>query len=287
MNYTFRPAVLFVLCIGVFLVTGACNGRKGPVLEGFCGSAGKPALEECARAFEEKTGIRVNLHFSGSGTMLAKLKMSKKGDFYIPGSPDYMARARKEGIVIPETESKVAYLVPAILVPAGNPGEVRELPDLAGHESELGIGNPRAVCVGLYAVEVLEENGLLDDVRVRIAVQARSCSATASLAAMDQVDAILGWRVFGKWQPKKIDIVSLESGNIPRLAYIPAAVSTYSDNRELVERFIGFLNSPQGREIFTEWGYAATERAAREYAPNADIGGRYELPAAFTSGNDL
>ncbi|MEF8787638.1 MAG: molybdate ABC transporter substrate-binding protein [Planctomycetota bacterium] len=282
MNNMRRAAAVSVLLATMLFLAVGCGGRDGPALEGFCGSAGKPALQECARVFEERTGVRVDLHFSGSGTMLSKLRMSRQGDFYIPGSPDYMARAREAGDVIPETESKVAYLVPSILAPDENPAGVQGLSDLDRGGIEVGIGNPRAVCVGLYAVEVLEKNGALGDVRDRIDVQARSCSATASLVAMDKVDAILGWRVFGEWQPKKIDIVPLEPDNIPRLAYIPAAVSSYSENPELAGRFIEFLNSPQGRDIFAKWGYIPSEEKARTYAPDAEIGGTYDLPALFT-----
>jgi hypothetical protein len=63
-------------------------------------------------------------------------------------------------------------------------------------------------------------------------------------------------------------------------------VSTYTDDRDLAERFITFLNSARGRDIFAKWGYIATEQQAREYAPNAEIGGTYELPELFSSGNE-
>jgi len=247
----------------------------------FCGSASKPAIEEAAAAFKEKTGIKVDLRFSGSGTMLSQMKMARRGDLYIPGTPDYMLKAERQGVVDPKTVKIISYLVMAIDVQHGNPKEIRALSDLARPGIRVGIGNPEAVCVGLYAVEVLEQNGLLKQVQKNIVTHAPSCSATASLLVMKKVDAIMGWRVFSKWYPDKIDAVFLKPDQVPRLAYIPAAISAYSQDRESAQEFIDFLTSPEGQRIFAKWGYIATEEEARRFAPKAEIGGEYRLPADY------
>ena len=80
----------------------ACGKNQKTEIEAFCGSASKPAIEEAAATFEKETGIKINLHFSGAGAMLAQMKMSRRGDIYIPASPDYMAKAVRENIIKPE-----------------------------------------------------------------------------------------------------------------------------------------------------------------------------------------
>lgn len=111
---------------------------------------------------------------------------------------------------------------------------------------------------------MLEQNGLLRQVQKNIVTNAPSCSATAALLVMKKVDAIIGWRVFSKWWPDKIDAILLKPDEVPRLAYIPAAISTYSKDRDSAQRFIDFLTSPEGRKIFARWGYIATEERARK-----------------------
>ena len=268
-----------VLTICLYVAEGGAAERR---ITAFCGSASKPAMEEAAVQFEQKTGIRIDLHFSGSGTMLSQMKISRRGDLYIPGSPDYMLKATRERIVDPESVTIIAYLVIAIDVQRGNPKAIQTLADLARPEIRVGIGNPEAVCVGLYAVEVLEQNGLLQQVQGNIVTHAPSCSATASLVAMQKVDAVIGWRVFSQWNPDKIEAVLLKPHEIPRLAYIPAAISTYSRDKEGALQFIQFLTSPEGQKIFTKWGYIATEKEARAFAPQAEIGEEYRLPVDYT-----
>ncbi len=256
--------------------------QSGYRLIAFCGSAGKPALEECAEAFEEKTGIKVELHFSGSGKMLSELEISRKGDLYISGSPDYMKRAIQDGVVYAETVKRVAYLVPALIVQKGNPENITCLADLGKPGITMGIGDPESVCVGGYAKEVLEVNGLYDVVEPNIVVHAESCSKTAALIPLGTVDGIIGWRVFHCWYSGKSEGIYIEPKNhIPKISYIPAAISKYTQNRNDAEKFIEFLLSNEGQGFFRKHGYIATEDEARQYAPTAIVPPLLELSAAF------
>ena len=272
--------ILFLVGLLILIPIGGCSQVEQKMITAFCGSASKPAMEEAAKAFEEKTGIKVYLNFSGSGTVLSQMKISKSGDLYIPGSPDYMAIAEEDGVVEPESVKIISYLIPAILVQQGNPKNIHSLSDLARGGIEVGIGNPEAVCVGLYAYEILEYNNLLAEVVPNIVTHAESCSKTASLVALKAVDAILGWRVFSEWHDT-VDAVYLKPEQIPRLSYIPGAISTFTGDRESAQKFLDYLVSPQGQEIFGKWGYIATESEARKFAPNAEIGGEYKLPEAY------
>jgi len=275
-----KKALLLICAVLLIDLVGGCTGGGTKLITAFCGSASKPAMEEAALAFEGETGIKVYLNFSGSGTMLSQMKVSQSGDLYIPGSPDYMVMAENDGVADPDTVRIIAYLVPAILVQEGNPKNIQKLADLARPDIEVGIGNPEAVCVGLYAHEILEYNNLLAEVEPNIVTHAESCSRTATLVALKTVDAILGWRVFAYWH-ETIDVVYLEPQQIPRLAYIPGAVSKFAEDPESAGKFLDFLASSQGQEIFRKQGYLSTEAEAREFAPDAKIGGEYRLPADY------
>ncbi len=260
-----------------------CSGGEQKTITAFVGSATKPAMEEAAQAFEEETGIKVYLNFGGSGTVLSQLKIAKEGDLYIPGSPDYMLMAERDGVVNADTIKIIAYLVPAILVQKGNPKNIQSLSDLAEPGIEVGIGDPETVCVGLYAYEIFKYNNFLDDIKEAgtIVTYAESCSKTASLIALKSVDAIMGWRVFASWNPDTTDVVFLEPDQVPRLAYVPGAISKFTRDSESAQRFLDFLVSPEGQAIFSKWGYLTTEDAARAYAPGAEIGGEYQLPGDY------
>jgi molybdate transport system substrate-binding protein len=92
---------------------------------------------------------------------------------------------------------------------------------------------------------------------------------------------VIGWRVFSEWNPDKIDAVLLNPHEIPRLAYIPAGISTYSRDKESAQQFIQFLTSSNGQKIFAKWGYIASEQEAQTFSPQAEIGGEYRLPVDY------
>lgn len=249
----------------------------------FAGSAVKPPLDEVISEFKKARNIRVNVSYGGSGFVLSQIELSRRGDIYLPASPDFMEKAKKKNVVIPETERRIAYLLPVILVPRGNPEDISSLKDLQRSGIRIGIGNPESVCVGLYAVEIFEFNKILNGVQKNIIAQFESCEKTASALALGAVDAIIGWDVFEKWHPEKIEAIPLKPEEIPRIAYIPVAVSRFTMNRELAEYFIDFLISDKAKQIFLKHGYEISEKEIRKKAPNAKIGGEY-APEEWNTG---
>jgi molybdate transport system substrate-binding protein len=272
-------------CIISLALLGAtlfgCSKRPRSI-ELFVGSATKPVIEEAAQLFEKKTGVKVLLHFGGSGKMLSEMKLAQRGDLYLPGSSDFMEIAKREKLVLSESEKIVAYLVPAINVPAGNPKNIRSLEDLARPGLRVGIARPDSVCVGLYGVEVLERAGLADRVRPNVVTHAESCEKTAQLVALGTVDAVLGWEVFHFWAPEKIDSILLKPDQIARIGYLPIAVSPFSRQRPLADQFIGFLLGVEGQAVFKKWHYLTSVEEARKLTrADTPVGGEWKLPAGW------
>jgi molybdate transport system substrate-binding protein len=268
---------IFFNCIPCFLLFFSPAQAAADEIDFFAGSASKPATQELVKAFEAKTGNSLTVHFGSSGNLLSQMKIARRGDLYFPGSPDYMKKAIDDGVVRPETIKIVTYLVPAINVQKGNPKQIDSLDDLSGEGLRVAIGNPHHVCVGLYAVEILEHAGLADAVRPNIRGYTESCAKTANLVAMKGVDAILGWRVFQYWNPDQIESVMLPPEQIVRISYMPIAISAFCKNPALAQQFIEFACSEKGKSIFEKCGYITREDEARRLAPYASIGGEYML----------
>ena len=259
--------------LGGLMVSPLLTPRPGGKVVVFAGAAATPVYEEAARLFEAKYGVKVELRLGGSGSVLSAMRIAKTGDVFVPGSPEYLLDATRLGVVnfTSSPAKKLVYLVPAIIVQKGNPKNVTCIEDLAKPGLRVGIGDPASVCVGLYAKELLERNGLWESVKGNIVVYAQSCDATAALIPTKSVDAIIGWHVFKNWTPDKADIVWIQPSKIPRISYIAGAVSTFASDAASAERFLDFLASSDMATIWTKYGYFATEQEAKLRAPNAEI----------------
>lgn len=264
--------------LALVLLVG-CRGTPSPLDDSpslliYAGAASKPPTEELAAAFEAETGVKVSVIFGGSGYVLSQMKLSGKGDLFFPGSSDFMEIAKREGLVLPETEQRVVYLVNAINVQRGNPLGIRSLRDLCRPGIRLAIGQPDEVCVGAYAEEIIEANlSPTEQVQLRrnIVTYTESCDKTATVVALKTVDAVIGWRVFEYWNPDAIESIALHPDELLRIGYIPIAIATSCQQTTVAQRFIDYTLSDAGKAIFAKYHYLPTPEAALKVAGNRNL----------------
>jgi molybdate transport system substrate-binding protein len=282
MKKTIYLTLLVALLTFVVAQEGLPSSKKILI---FAGAASKPATEEAVKIFQERFGTPVDVVFGGSGFVLSQMKLTKKGDLYFPGSSDFMEVAKKQGLVFPETEKLLVYLIPAINVQKGNPKRIYSLKDLTGEGIRVAIANPEMVCVGTYAVEVVEKNltpAEKNKFKKNLVNYTESCEKTATVISLKAVDAVLGWRVFQYWDPERIETIYLNPEEVPRIGYIPIAISKFTHDKALAQEFIDFLLSPQGRTVFRKYHYLMELQEARKFTKSdTPIGGEYDLPPAW------
>lgn len=264
--------------------TTTVNQEKQELLI-YVGAASKPPTEEIVAQFQAETGVKVDAIFGGSGYVMSQMKLAGKGDIYFPGSSDYMEIAKREKLVYPATEQRVVYLVNAINVQKGNPKNIQTLKDLCKPGIKVAIANPEGVCVGAYAVEIIEAN-LSEKEKVQfhknISNYTESCAKTATSISLQAVDAVVGWRVFHYWNPELIETIPLKPTEIVRIGYIPIAIATYTKNRKLAQQFINYVTGEKGKAIFKKYSYFATPKEAEKYiGVSKPVGGEFVVPNSW------
>jgi molybdate transport system substrate-binding protein len=190
-------------------------------------------------------------------------------------------------LVFPESEKLVVYLVPSINVQKGNPKGIHSLKDLTRDGIRVAIANPEMVCVGLYAVEIIEKNLTPADkekFRRNLVNYTESCEKTAVVISLKAVDAVLGWEVFHYWDPDRIETIYLKPDEISRIGYLPIAISKYTRDRSSAQKFIDFLLTREGKAIFQKYHYLMTLQEARRFTrPDTPVGGEYLIPEGWTT----
>jgi molybdate transport system substrate-binding protein len=275
--------ILFLVPICLLLLLSQIAQASPKKILVFAGAASKPATEEVIQAFWKESGISVDILFGGSGFVLSQMKLARKGDIYFPGSSDFMEMAKKEGLVFPESEKIIVYLIPAINVQKGNPKGIYSLKDLTKDGIRVAIGNPEMVCVGTYAVEIIEKNLTpieKEKFKKNLVNYTESCEKTANVISLKAVDAVIGWRVFQYWDPERIETIYLKPEEVPRIGYVPIAISKFTQDKILAQKFIDFLISPQGKDIYRKYHYLMDPKEVLRFTkPDTPIGGEYILPA--------
>ncbi|PUA34112.1 MAG: hypothetical protein B9J98_01650 [Candidatus Terraquivivens tikiterensis] len=164
MSYKSKMLIVFpltVLALGVVGTVAFYQLYKNPAREivVFAGAAAAPVYREAASVFESRYGVKVTINLGGSGSLLSAMEITRIGDVYIPGTAEYLILANEKGIVnfTSSPPRIIAYLVLAIIVQKGNPLNITSIEDLAKPGIRVGIADPKSVCIGAYAKELLEK----------------------------------------------------------------------------------------------------------------------------------
>lgn len=175
--------------------------------------------------------------------------------------------------------------MPAINVQKGNPKGIKSLKDLTKPGLKVAIANPEGVCVGAYAVEIIEKNFTPEEKKAfkkNLINYTESCEKTATAISLKMADAVIGWRVFQYWDPERIETIPLKPHELIRIGYIPIAISKFTKNKSLAQRFIDFILSDEGKAIFSKYNYfIQPEDALVWIGESKPIGGEYVVPKEY------
>lgn len=65
----------------------------------YCAAGVKPVIEKVAKQYYEEYGIRVDLQYGGSGTLLSNIRVAKQGDLYLAADKSYIDEAEAFGLL--------------------------------------------------------------------------------------------------------------------------------------------------------------------------------------------
>ncbi len=219
----------------------------------YCGAGMRKPMDELGSLFEVEYGIPINYNYAGSNTLLSQMELTQMGDVYMPGATYYFDIAKEKGIT--DYEQRVAYHVPVIAVPKGNPAGITSLADLAKPGVTVILGDSKAAAIGKLADKILEENGIYDTVANNIIARGATVNELVVYTSMEQADASI------IWEDLVVNSEKMEIVEIPReqniIKIIPIGTLTFSEKKDTATKFVDFVASPEGKAIFEKHGFTA------------------------------
>ena len=131
---------------------------KARAIEFYCAAGMSKPMDEIIRAYQEEfPGRKVEVSYSGSGTLLTKIRAQKSGDLYLAADTSYVQIAQEKGVA--EESIPVARLWPVIVVKKGNPKKILKVDDLMREDVRVNLGNPEAASVGKKTKKLMTNLG--------------------------------------------------------------------------------------------------------------------------------
>ena len=254
-----KTAILAVTILFCSVIAHGCIGKPAQSETGkpesllvYCGAGMRAPMNELGSQFEQEYGVKVICNYAGSGHLLNQMELAQQGDVYQPGSAYYFDIAREEGLI--DYEKRVAYHVPVIAVPKGNPTNITCLNDLAKPGVKVALGDPEACAIGKLGDKILEKNGIKDAVGDNVIARGATVNVLLVYVSRGDVDAAITWEETVLFAPDETDIIKIpEEENIIKI--IPIGTSTFSENKESARKFVDFVTSDYGKAVYEKYGF--------------------------------
>lgn len=229
-------------------------------------------LEKAAKLFEEQTGVHVEISVcsrhcaqpvaeeatgeTGGDDFLLEIADAGIHDLAIAGAEYLLDDGEVRGIVQRHQRRTIAYRTSAIIVPAGNPKNIRCIEDIAKPGVRVGVSVLDCL-KGLWE-DVSGRLGLLDKIRRNICYYANGCIAIVEAVATGEVDAAFGWTAFKHLEPERIETIEMpEAQQVSRGTGV--GMLSFAKQTEVATQFMDFLASPESRQFYKEYGWSIPE----------------------------
>lgn len=231
------------------------NNGQMQTLHVFSGAGLRKPMDEIGKVFEEKYGVKVEYTYAGSAQNLSQIELSGKGDVYVPGSMYYYESAKEKGLV--DDKKDVAYHIPVIGVPKGNPANIKTLEDLGKDNIKVVLGDEKSNAIGKLAKKILTENGLQEAVAKNTVAKAATVNELVVYLTMKQADASIIWEdnITGV---EDVEIIKIANDK-NEIKTIPVCVISKSNNKEMANQFVDFVTSQEGKSYYKKHGFKPVE----------------------------
>ncbi len=225
----------------------------------YCGAGMQKPMDEIARKFEGKYGVKVICDYAGSGYLLAKITATKNGDIFMPGDYLYIKKLEEKGGVLEYTN--FTKHIPVIAVPKGNPKNITSLEDLGREGVKVALGDDN-IAIGVAAKKIFAKAekfvpGITEKIEKNIVVRGATVKQVLLYVMEGQVDAGIVWRADALENNDRVDIVPInESYNV--IKTVPIAILKYTKNEDLARKFYDFVLT-EGKEVFEKHGFVVLE----------------------------
>jgi molybdate transport system substrate-binding protein len=217
------------------------------------------AMEELSREFESKTGARVEVTAGSSGNFFAQIQSGAPFDLFFSADMDYPKKLEASGFAEPGTLYEYALGNIVIWTPADSKVDVaREKWNalLDAHVQKIAIANPSLAPYGRAAVSALQEAGIYERVKSKLAFGENISQAAQFVQSGNAQAGIIahslalspGMKDGKMWEIPREMHPHIEQGVV---------VLKGARNKAVAVEFLNFVKSAPGRAILEKYGFAA------------------------------
>ena len=220
---------------------------SGPLVVHTAASLRLP-MEKAAAEFERTSGLKIELRFGSSESLLNNLKLKQKADLFLPADNSYVDLAREAGLV--EQSFELARMQGVALF---SEKFAKDHPTIGWNELlapsfRLVLANPDGAAIGKLTREALRESGTWAKIEAKNPPLLGTITEAANAVKLGSADGTFVFDAVAKQYPnlKVVNLPGLENVN----ARVTVAVCKESAARTEARKFATFLEKADGGQVF-------------------------------------
>lgn len=245
--------IVLVMSLVVMGLSG-CEGKKeneSVHLRFYAGAGLRRAVEAVVMAFEQQTGIVVDVDYAGSGMLVTRAQGDPQADLFMPGDVWYVDRLQELTDNLDE-RVQVSYFVPTIIVAKGNPKQVKSLQDFAREDLKVALGGAKACQIGRLCAKIFANAGM--DRNTLQAKESLTVNELGIWVKMKDVDVSMVWDAIAGNIRDSVDVIEIPQA-VNEISTVVCARLKSSPHPAEALQFMQFMASTAGQQILKDKGY--------------------------------
>jgi molybdate transport system substrate-binding protein len=220
------------------------------------------AFKELGMQFEAiHPGIMVSFNFAGSQILRTQLEQGASADAVAFADQKNMDKLVAEQLVAPNDVQNFATNHLVIILPAGNPGDVRSIADLSNPGLKLILADA-SVPAGDYARQVLSKlrqdplygSDFSQKALANVVSNETDVKQVVTKIELGVADAGIVYVSDAVAAPDLLTFTIPNEFNAT--ASYPIAVLADAPEPELAKEFLSYITSPAGQQVLRKWGFS-------------------------------
>lgn len=246
--------VLFIsiMCGNQALLSGATE-KKTVIIS--AASSLMDVMEEIKRAYEKnEKNTLLKFNFGSSGSLQLQIENGAPVDIFISAAKKQMDALEEKGLILKSSRKSVLSNKLVIVTRKGLEN-IKFYKDVTTQKvKRLGIGEPKSVPAGQYAVESLKSMKYYQTVFPKL-IFAKDVREVLTWVVTGNIDAGIIYKS-DALTSNKINIITYAPQNGYSPIIYPSAIIGKSKSINECKVFMKFLNSESAKKIFKKYGFA-------------------------------
>lgn len=211
----------------------------------------QPSLEEITTKYPTKE-VKITYNFGGSGALQQQIEQGAPVDVFISAGVKQMNALDGKDLLSSKANLLTNQLV--LITPKSSPVKLTDFRELLNPNiKKIAIAEPKSVPVGQYATEVLQNLGILEQVRPKF-VLGNNVRFVLTAVESGEVEAGIVYITDAKSSNKVVVSAIAEPKYHSPIIY-PIGIIKSSKNPEAAKQYVNFLQSSSVQTIFKKYGF--------------------------------